>query len=200
MFSSQIRNALQADPYVSPYFAGVFPCDRLQQLDIRTTPFALVANTDPSYRNGEHWVAFHVDDKGRSEYFDSYGFPPLQEEFQDFALRTLQDVNKDSGEKVTFNNVQLQAIDSDVCGQYCIAYLAKRARGTSMPSIIKTYSGLRPGAKDKSMAEAVNRQYGIEKLQLSVGAGAGVGTVVEQCCCCANSSHNYISCVHACQY
>ena len=198
MFSSQIRNALLSDPYVSDYFAGVFPCDQLQQLRV-TVPCAVVANTDPSYRKGEHWVAFHVDRNGRSEYFDSYGFPPVQKEFLQFALRTLKDVDS-NGEKVTFNNVQLQALDSNVCGQYCIAYLAKKARGTSMPAIIKTYSGSHPGAKDRSMAEAVNNRYGIQKLQLSVGAGAGAGTVVEQCCCCAHSSHNYISCVHACRH
>ena len=54
-------------------FDGVFAADRLPN-----DPRLLVCNTDISYRPGQHWVVIDVDDEGRySEYFDSFGRPPL---------------------------------------------------------------------------------------------------------------------------
>ena len=37
----------------------------------------MVANTDPSSKPGTHWVAFYFPSKGKGEFFDSYGHPPI---------------------------------------------------------------------------------------------------------------------------
>ena len=183
MYSSQIYKALNSDNKISPYFAGVFPCDQLKNMTI-SYPSALVANTDPSNKKGEHWVAFHFDKKGKSEYFDSYGFPPVQEEFLSFSLDNVK-----QGQKVLYNNIQLQSLTSDVCGQYCITFLSKRARGVPMKDIVKKYTGSYPGAKDKTMANEVNLKFGIKRIQFG-------GSVYDQCCCCTKNGSYFPFCVN----
>ena len=37
-----------------------------------------VVNTSNENEQGEHWVAVHISDQGHTEYFDSYGLPPIQ--------------------------------------------------------------------------------------------------------------------------
>src|SRR5215469_14145104 len=76
LLTSQIEGALRSDPHAGPIFKGVFPCDKLPE--ISSYPACLVANTDPSYQAGEHWVCMFFDETGRGEYFDSFGYAPLK--------------------------------------------------------------------------------------------------------------------------
>jgi len=57
-------------------FLGAFPKDKLPKT---RKPCGLIINTDSSNNPGEHWVAIYTDNNC-SEYFDSFGLPPLQEE------------------------------------------------------------------------------------------------------------------------
>lgn len=169
MFSSQIASALKSDPYVSDCFLGVFPSDRLPSKT--RFPAAVVANTDPASKKGKHWVCYYFDNDGNADYFDSYGLFPPNEHLQNFLVNSTCRTYK-------CNNVQLQGFDSKVCGQYCIAFLAKRARGQSMSDIVEFFEGSHPGQKDQSMAKLVNTAYEIEQLQSGNGCR-------DQCCCCA---------------
>lgn len=175
MFSSQIAAALKTDKHASNYFVGVFPCDKLpEQISY---PCCLVANTDPSTKKGQHWVAFHFDHRGNAEYFDSYGNPPIKSELLIFFLR--------KGKNWIWNTLPLQGLDSIVCGQYCIAYLTKRARGESLYDVIRCYRGQEPGEKDTSMAQEINEQFQITNSQR--GGGGGIDNCNpyegEQHCC-----------------
>jgi hypothetical protein len=38
----------------------------------------IVINLDKHYTLGSHWVAFYFSDNLYTEYFDSYGLPPLK--------------------------------------------------------------------------------------------------------------------------
>jgi hypothetical protein len=91
-------------------------------------PHCFVANTDPHYRKGQHWVSIWVQNSHSAEYFCSLGEPP-NARFQQY-LSAFQSVK--------VNNRQIQANLEDTCGHYCIYFLICRAQGQSFPQIMQT--------------------------------------------------------------
>jgi hypothetical protein len=179
LFTSQISDALSSDPFVSPVFLGVFACDQLPPSI--AYPCAVVANTDSSDKSGEHWVAFYFDENGVGEYFDSYGLPPNNSDLFTFL------VNNAMGYKC--NTIQLQGLGSDVCGQYCIAFLANRCRGEPLHTVVSKLKGRNPGSKDALMARRVEKHYNIKKMQHGSGH--------DQCCCAKIECrlHKHLKCI-----
>jgi len=57
------------------HFIGLYAADQLSPF-IHTFPAAIIINTDPSNKPGEHWVAVYIFNSGHGEYFDSYDLPP----------------------------------------------------------------------------------------------------------------------------
>jgi hypothetical protein len=43
---------------------------------IKTFPACLVVNTDPSYKEGEHWLGMYFDRYKKCYFFDSFGNMP----------------------------------------------------------------------------------------------------------------------------
>ena len=183
MYSTQISRALQSDPYVAPYFEGVFASDRLPR-QLTLYPSAVVANTDPASEPGKHWIAFYFDRHGHLDYFDSYGLPPtVYPRLTEFAA-----VNSRTQ---SYNDRPLQGFYSDVCGQYCIAFLAMRARDYTLTDVVNYYSGGRPGDGDALVAREVNSLYNIKKrkrivFSSSSSRGSGVTQWQRQQCCCSS--------------
>lgn len=64
-------------------FRGAFACDQIPKL--KTRPVAYIVNTDRAQRSGEHWTAIMLLDNNRGEYFDSFGFPPLVPDVQEYV-------------------------------------------------------------------------------------------------------------------
>ena len=106
-------------------FVGVFARDQIPPH--LPSNFAMVVNTHPSHKPGEHWVAIYVSNL-EGEYFDSYGLPPPP----DFEIL----LDKYSITQ-RMNRHQLQDYFSFACGQYCIYYLYHRHNGESLESICK---------------------------------------------------------------
>jgi len=112
-----------------PGTGGVFAIDQLPAK--HSLPFDdtnqcfLVANLDPSYKPGSHWVALRISssDDSLPEYFDSFGFdaPPRIERY----------LNRN----YMFQDEQLQSELSTVCGQWCIFYVWKRTQGFTLEDI-----------------------------------------------------------------
>jgi|SRR5271170_199492 len=174
MFSSQISRALRSDPYAAECFEGVFASDKLPK-KLQLYPASVVANTDPAHKPGTHWIAYYFDDQGHLDYFDSYGLPPT-------AYPGLSEFAAANSVTVSYNDRQIQGYDTDVCGQYCIAFIAHRSRGQSLDDIIKRYtSGGRAGAHDSRVANRVNTFYNIKRRD-RVGHGQS-DFKSEQCCC-----------------
>lgn len=97
--------------------------DQLQKQ--KKTSFGVVFNTDPHYKEGEHWISLFVSiDKKRIYYYDSYGELPGPEvkEYID-NLRSQMGRNT----KVFYNNVIQQKKGSE-CGMYCIVFLVNMAK------------------------------------------------------------------------
>lgn len=141
-----LRIALARSDYAE-CFLGALPKDYAARVLKRTRPgerFCMVANTQTSTQAGEHWVAYFYD--GRTlEFFDSYGNHPT-----DLRMPTLTNV--------VWNHRTIQSWDSDVCGQYCVYYLCKRAFNVSLRSLINPFSSdLR--SNDAMVASFVCRKF-----------------------------------------
>ena len=130
MDSSEIATCLSVDPVARGIFQGVFPANELPH--VVRKPCVIVANTDPNTRPGTHWVGFYFDKWGNGEYFCSYASRPYNRWHESFIKRNCT--------QWKHNSKSLQAMDSDVCGIYCIMYACHRARGKSMSSFINLFS------------------------------------------------------------
>jgi hypothetical protein len=68
MNTLEIDTLLKKHPHSRPVFKGVYARYRLPRL--LNVPSALVGNTDPDHRMGQHWVAIYIDANSRGEYYD----------------------------------------------------------------------------------------------------------------------------------
>ena len=62
------------DPDLVPYFAGVFPSDRLPTRPEEDEPLGYIVNIDTHDQPGSHWVALWTND-GYCTVMDSFGIP-----------------------------------------------------------------------------------------------------------------------------
>ena len=130
MNNLQLTRLMKTDTCLRNNTLGVFPSDKLPE-KIYKLPVCLIANTDPSNEPGKHWVAFYIDSEGRGEFFDSYGREPENPNFRNF-LET-------NCETYGWNDRRLQGYISSVCGQYCLYYLYRRCRGTSLREFLSEF-------------------------------------------------------------
>jgi hypothetical protein len=123
MDTKEIKNCLEQYEFLGKTSLGVFPADMLPT-QFKQLPASFIANTDDSRNPGQHWVAFYVANDGKLEYFDSYGFKPVNKLLQNYINKNLK--------KHTFNKKRLQGEMSTTCGQYCLSYLFYRNLDISM--------------------------------------------------------------------
>ena len=123
--SDELTQLATSDKVLNSHFQGVFPSDILPQIE--KYPAAFIFNNEPSTEAGMHWLAFYFPEKGQSEFFDSYGFPPefYTPNFTKFIKNTKRHINT----KI------LQSMDTAVCGDYSLFYLWHRVRGKSIEKI-----------------------------------------------------------------
>lgn len=103
-------------PGISIFMKDELP-NQLQSLQPLPT---CIINLDDSDGPGTHWTAYyHNSNMGdMSYYFDSYGFPPPE---------PLKDL--------VYQNRQIQALGSPVCGYYCIDFIRHITKDPSMESM-----------------------------------------------------------------
>jgi hypothetical protein len=176
MDTRQIENLLRADCKLSTTFEGVFASDLLPLFCETSVPVAVVMNMDPSTQGGSHWVCIYIENR-HGEYFDSYGLHPPLEAFVKFLNRNCT--------QWTFNDLELQSLDSNVCGHYCIWFLSERARGRSMDEIVAQFSPRDTAKNDAAVRKLVESRFGKIADDVIHGAAAQKrwwGNEV-QCCC-----------------
>jgi len=149
-----IESLMRKDNHVSPLFEGVFASDTLPRR-LHKKPALLIANTDPISKPGQHWVAFYIGKHGEGEFWDSYGLPPLVSQHKTFLNRLCK--------KWTYNHMSLQALDSQVCGEYCVLYLVHRAHGYTLHSFLKKYFGSQREKNDQTVRQLFKRMFGHKK-------------------------------------
>ena len=117
MFSHQLHSIVHRDNRTRDRFLGLYAADELRK---RMSPQSLaIVNCCNRYYRGEHWLALYQDEWEDSlEIFDSYGRNP-----------DIYNIVLPRAAVVTYNGKQLQSINSNVCGQYCLYICYYRARG-----------------------------------------------------------------------
>lgn len=130
MDSKQIENCLFSKKISKRYFLGVFPIDKLPLRRIKR-PCSIVCNTDPSHKEGKHWVAIFLPKFGKVEYFDSFGIKPTNEEIYEFISK--------NGKEYKYNSRQIQSNKSTTCGKFCILFILFRSRNLKYNDFINLF-------------------------------------------------------------
>ena len=106
-------------------YHGVFACNELPDTVLR--PSAIVVNTDPADRPGQHWICIYFDEDGHGEYFDSFGLRPksMFERYMNNHCIAW-----------TFNKKQMQSLVSRFCGHYCIWYCIMMFRRVALDALV----------------------------------------------------------------
>lgn len=126
-----LERFVRHDPHASRYFLGVFAADTLPRT-VTSLPAFLIVNSDPISKPGTHWLAMSIDACGKGQFFDSYGERPRVSLHKRFLSRVCK--------SWTYNHVDLQALDSLVCGHYCVMYILCKAHGYTLSDFVKCFS------------------------------------------------------------
>ena len=95
-------------------------------------PSSLIINTHPQGQPGEHWLAMYFTKTKCCEFFDSFGFPA--------TVYGLDKYIKLFSRSFISNEFQIQDIDSNACGYYCIYFLLLKSRGFKLKDINSLFS------------------------------------------------------------
>ena len=128
--SDELSQLAASDSLINSQFQGVFPSDIVPKIE--QYPAGFIFNNEPSTEAGMHWLAFYFPEKGQSEFFDSYGFPP------EFYTPNFTKLIKNTTRHI--NTKTLQSLDTAVCGDYSLFYLWHRVRGNSIEKIDQLFA------------------------------------------------------------
>jgi hypothetical protein len=132
-------------------FLGVLPANLVPSNKVLKTvsgPLAFIANTDPSFEPGSHWLAFYRANSVpcKLECFDSFGMPASCYGFLNDAAYSSTSVNR----------TQFQANNSAACGYYALYFLFHRASfRTSLFHILNPLHYCLPLSADNYVKEFV---------------------------------------------
>ena len=159
MDTNQIADAIKLDPTTDKLFKGVFPRDDFILLNTNNpddTHQLFICNLDNCSKPGSHWIAIERR-QGNIFYFDSYGLPPIHKDLTDKLINMTQST-------ITWNNTQLQELNTNVCGQYAIIYCLLRARKHSFEDTIQTLHNnnqLSNHQRDHTIATFFNHHFNL---------------------------------------
>ena len=157
------------DPLLHPYFVGVFPANKVPSLS-KQGPHALIVNTDPAGKPGEHWLACFIQ-WGCCEVFDSFALP-LQH------YPTLQPLWKRWSKLIT-SNKPLQSLDTYTCSHYSTLFLKARARDESFEDFLAPWSAHNYVLNDRKAGEQIDQ---LIKKELFMHDLKGAQTCVTRAC------------------
>jgi len=125
------------------YWLGVFARDELPDLRRVKRPSALIINSDPKDKPGQHWLAIFCPKKGPLELFDSFGLPPEYYSLDSHVF--------------THQRFSYQSRLSAYCGHYCIMFIYFRSIDISYGDIISNLNSNRASGVDSLVSDLVSR-------------------------------------------
>ena len=117
--------------------------DMNKHLHQKQSKIGIVFNTDPSNKEGEHWISMYIDLGKHNSYqygiyyFDSYGKKPSKE------IKELIEKIKKQGSKCNrkpvyfYNDISYQKKNTQ-CGMYAIHFIKKMLEGLSFQNYLRT--------------------------------------------------------------
>lgn len=115
---------------MKPYknFIGVFSRDNTEYLKKNQS---LILNLGDHNSEGTHWVALYKNKDGSKVfYFDSYGFPPVQE---------IVDIYKKHKNKIVYSSNKIQKDNSIMCGYYAMMFIREMYKDKNMYDFIYNF-------------------------------------------------------------
>lgn len=109
---------------------GVYPRDRIPVH--WSAPAAIICNTDTHDQRGTHWIAMMLNKNRHAVYFDSYGNPPIFQEYTN-RLRT-------NATTFEWNKMKMQCNSSSYCGHYCLVFIYFLTRGYSLEKFCRMFT------------------------------------------------------------
>ena len=143
MRTRELNNILTSHPHSRHYYLGTFAANTIPKKPTPLTCF--LSNTDPQSQHGQHWVAFFVNQKGYTYYFDSYGIPPIN-------LRHLRFCRNSSQGFWTYNRQQLLNLNSSNCGYPCVRFIIETCRTLNPVTALSAIRSLPTNLTDKTAA------------------------------------------------
>ena len=130
--NQQLERAIyrHGDRRVQMAFRGIYPLNRLPQLDMRG-PLFIILNTDVENLPGRHWKAIYIDENYHGEVFDSLALP--------LSDRLIRFMNYHTT-KWTRNTTMLQHPLSAQCGIYVLYFVTQRMYFDSLSDLLSTFS------------------------------------------------------------
>ena len=125
MWSFQINRLL----YYNNSFIGCHPHDTLPYIK-RKSNISIIINTANSKLIGEHWVAIKMINN-ECFYFDSFGVGIVNENIKEFVK-----IYKN----VIYSTRCIQNIESDKCGEFCVAFIKNVKCVESYRNFITSFS------------------------------------------------------------
>ena len=105
-------------------FHGFYSRDELKDIPLKKGFY--IINYDTRDGRGTHWAVLEMQTAKKGFYASSFGDPPLE------ALNSTK-VN------ISYNNIDVQSLSSQMCGYFCIAYMLLRNRGVPFKQIWSDY-------------------------------------------------------------
>lgn len=121
METSEFKLYFKLVPNLLKHFIGVFPIDKLPT-KIKKKQF-FVANLDPSYKEGSHWICFIRLNEPECEIFDSLGVK---------IENILPHICFDQKLTFVFNSTPVQSLSSTLCGKFVVTFLIERMLNQTM--------------------------------------------------------------------
>lgn len=131
MNTSELQCCIDCSSVLKKHVVGVFAADQLPSK--RSHSFGFIANTDNHNMEGKHWCSFYFPNQNIVEFFDSYG--KSIDYYNSYFHEYVSTVSS-----VTVNSKQLQSVNSDVCGMYCLFFLMHRVNCVSFHDIVNMFS------------------------------------------------------------
>jgi hypothetical protein len=119
------------------------------------TSACYVINTGLAHTPGEHWVALYVNTHV-VYYFDSLGFTPFYDPYIHAIVKSFNIKN------LMYNNLRIQGLTSNVCGQYCIYFIHAMSRKKTYQDFLSLFDPCNNLHNDVLVCKFIRKKFLVE--------------------------------------